>query len=52
MTHRLDDRLTIIAIIAIAFTAVEFGGRDFRFGVAILFVAFISFLAGQRWERR
>lgn len=44
-------RLTIIFIISIAFTAVEWGSVDVRFGVTILGVAFIAFLAGRYWER-
>lgn len=52
MTHSIDNRLTLIAIIAIAFAAVQWGSRDVRFGVTILFVAFIAFLAGERWGRR
>lgn len=51
MSTRLDDRLTIIALISIAFAAVELGSQDFRFGVALVFTAFIAFHAGCRWER-
>lgn len=42
--------LAIIIICSIAFTAVEWGSVDVRFGVTILGVAFIAFLAGRRWE--
>lgn len=43
--------LTIIIICSIAFTAAEWGSVDVRFGVTILGVAFIAFLAGRRWGR-
>lgn len=43
--------LRIIAIISIAFTAAEWGSRDVRFGVTILGVAFVAYLAGGRWGR-
>lgn len=49
---KIDTRLTMIALISIAFAAVEWGGRDVRFGVTILFVAFVAFLAGRRERRR
>lgn len=42
-------RLSIIGMCSIAFVAVEWGSRDFRFGVTIAFVAFVAFLAGRRW---
>lgn len=51
VSTRLDDRLTIIAFISIAFAAVGLGSPDFRFGVALVFTAFIAFQAGCRWER-
>ena len=41
--------LRIIIICSIAFTAAEWGSRDVRFGVTILGVAFVAFLAGRRW---
>lgn len=44
----MSARVTIIALIAIAFAAVQWGSRDVRFGVTILFVAFVAFLAGRR----
>jgi hypothetical protein len=44
--------LRIIIIVSIAFTAAEWGSVDVRFGVTILGVAFIAFLAGQRWPWR
>lgn len=40
--------MQLIALFAIVFAAVQWGSRDIRFGVAILFVAFIAFLAGRR----
>lgn len=43
--------LAIIIICSIAFTAAEWGSIDVRFGVTILGVAFIAFLAGLRWGR-
>lgn len=48
MTTRNDTRLALIFLIAVAFAAAEWGGRDVRFGVTILFVAFVAFLAGRR----
>jgi hypothetical protein len=33
---------------SIAFAAVEWGGQEVRFGVTILFVAFVAYLAGGR----
>jgi len=45
------NSLAIIIICSIAFTAAEWGSRDVRFGVTILGVAFIAFLAGRRWGR-
>lgn len=45
---RYDTRLTFILLIAIAFATAQWGSRDVRFGVTILFVAFVAFLAGRR----
>jgi hypothetical protein len=47
-----ETGMQLIALLAIVFAAVQWGGRDVRFGVAILFVALIAFLAGRRERRR
>lgn len=43
--------LRLIIIFSIAFTAVEWGSRDVRFGVTIVGVAYVAFLLGRQWER-
>lgn len=48
MGRKLDNRLGVIGLLAIAFAAVEWGSQDIRFGVSLLFVAIIAFLAGRR----
>lgn len=44
----MTPALRIIVIFSIAFTAAEWGSIDVRFGVTILGVAFVAFLAGRR----
>lgn len=43
--------LIIIIFCSIAFTAAEWGSVGVRFGVTILGVAFVAFIAGRRWGR-
>lgn len=52
MIKRYDNGLALIAIISVSFSVAEWGSKDVKFGLSMLFVAFISFLCGKQWTRR
>ncbi len=43
--------LQLITLLAVVFAVAQWGGRDVRFGAALLFVGFVAFLAGNRRTR-
>lgn len=51
MRGRHDNGLTVIAILSVAFAAVQWGSQGVKFGVSLLFVAFISFMCGEEYGR-
>jgi len=46
-----DTGMQIITLLAIAFATVQWGGRDLRFGVALVLATWIAFLAGRRRQK-
>lgn len=51
MTKRYDNGFTLIAIVSVTFAVAEWGSQGVKFGLSLLFVAFISFLCGEKWAR-
>lgn len=51
MVKRYDNGFTLIAIVSVTFAVAEWGSQGVKFGLSLLFVAFISFLSGEKWAR-